>query len=168
MDGKTISYSRVIMTQQMLPYDANPAGNVHGGVIMKLIDNAAAVVASRHARCNVVTASVDRLDFLAPVFVADLVHLKASLNHVGSTSMEIGVRVECENLLTGTVRHTVSAYLTYVALDAQGNPAPVVPVVPETPEDQRRLNAAARRKEIRSAERRIERENAKVRDNADA
>src|SRR5574340_726888 len=90
MEGKTVEQSMVIMAQQMNPQDANPAGNVHGGVIMKLIDTAAGVVASRHARVNVVTASIDRIDFLHPVFVGDFVTLWASLNFVGKTSMEVG------------------------------------------------------------------------------
>ncbi len=157
MQGKPVSYSRFVMTQSTLPQDANPAGNVHGGVIMRHIDNAAAVVAARHARCNVVTASVDRLDFLAPVFVGELVHLRASLNLVGSSSMEVGVRVESENLLTGEIRRTVSAYLTFVALDADGRPVSVPPMIPETDEDRRRMAEAAVRKKFRMAERRAER-----------
>jgi uncharacterized protein (TIGR00369 family) len=106
----------------MIPQDANPAGNIHGGVIMKLIDTAAAVVAARHARSNVVTASIDRLDFHHPVFVGDLLFFRGSLNLTGSTSMEVGVRVEAENLLTGEFRHTASAYITFVALDKTGRP----------------------------------------------
>lgn len=160
MQAKPVSASRIIMTQQMLPQDANPAGNVHGGVIMKHIDTAAAVVASRHARLNVVTAGVDRLDFLAPVFVGDLAHLKASVNAVGDTSMEIGVRVESENLLTGEIRHTVSAYLTYVALDENGTPAPVPPVAAESEDELRREAEAERRRKARRAERKGERDRA--------
>ena len=122
MEGKRVRESSVIMAQQMNPQDANPAGNVHGGVIMKLIDTAAGVAAIRHARSNAVTASVDRLDFYHPVFVGDFVTLRASVNFVGRTSMEIGVRVESENLRTGERLHTSTAYLTYVSLDAQGRP----------------------------------------------
>ena len=113
MNGKTVQESAVTIAQVMIPQDTNPSGNVHGGIIMKLIDTAAAVVASRHARSNVVTASIDRLDFHHPVFVGDLLILKASLNLVGRTSMEIGVRVEAENLKSGEVRHTASAYLRH-------------------------------------------------------
>ena len=127
MEGKTVGESAVIMAQVMGPPDVNNAGNVHGGVIMRLIDTAAGVVAVRHARSNAVTASIDRMDFIYPVFVGDLVTFKASLNMVGKTSMEIGVRVETENLFTGEVRHTASAYLTYVALDKSGRPGSYLP-----------------------------------------
>jgi acyl-CoA hydrolase len=105
------------------------------------------VVAIRHARNNAVTASIDRLDFHYPVFVGDLLILKASLNYVGKSSMEVGVRVEAENLLTGEVRHTASAYLTFVALDKFGKPVPVPALEPETDEERRRnCEAVVRRK----------------------
>jgi uncharacterized protein (TIGR00369 family) len=136
----------------MNPQDANPAGNVHGGVIMKLIDTAAGAVAIRHARSNAVTASIDRLDFFHPVFVGDFVTLRASLNFVGRTSMEVGVRVESENLLTGERRHTSTAYLTYVALDGQGQPLPLPPMILETEEEKRRNREAKVRRETRLAE----------------
>lgn len=158
MEGKRVSDSSVTIAQVMIPQDANPAGNVHGGMIVKLIDTAAGVVASRHARSNVVTASIDRLDFHHPVFVGDLLVLKAALNHVGRTSMEIGVRVEAEHLLTGEVRHTASAYLTYVALDKQGRPREVQPLILETDDERRRNREAQRRREIRLAERKREQE----------
>ena len=122
MEGKKISETRVIMGQVMNPESANPAGNVHGGDIMKLIDTAGGVAATRHARAHVVTASIDRIDFHYPVYVGDLLILKASVNFVGKTSMEVGVRVEAENPITGQVRHTGSAYLTYVALDDNRRP----------------------------------------------
>src|SRR5512136_1912286 len=125
MEGKRVKDSSVITAQMMIPQDANPAGNVHGGVVVKIIDEAAGVVAARHSRSNVVTASIDRMDFHQPIFVGDLLFFKASLNYVGRTSMEIGVRVEAENLLTGEVKHAASAYLTYVAIDKRGHPAPV-------------------------------------------
>jgi acyl-CoA hydrolase len=125
MEGKRVKESNVIMAQMMIPQDANPAGNVHGGVVVKIIDEAAGVVAARHSRSNVVTASIDRMDFHNPVFVGDVLFFKASLNLVGKTSMEIGVRVEAENLITGVVRHAASAYLTYVALDLSGKPREV-------------------------------------------
>ncbi len=144
------------MAQVMNPQDANPAGNVHGGVIMKLIDTAAGTVAVRHARANVVTASIDRLDFHRPVFIGNLVILKASMNYVGRTSMEVGVRVEAENLLTGEVRHTSSAYLTFVALDRDGHPIVVPPLALETDEDIRRNREAKARREMRIQERRQE------------
>ena len=129
------------------------AGNVHGGVIMRLIDDAAYVVATRHCRCNTVTASIDRMDFHNPVYVGDLVSLKASLNLVGKTSMEIGVRVEMENLRTGEISHGVSAYLTYVALDENGKPTSVPPLILETEEDKRRNTEARARRHIRLQER---------------
>jgi uncharacterized protein (TIGR00369 family) len=140
----------------MIPQDANPAGNVHGGVIMKLIDTAAAVAATRHARSNAVTASIDRLDFHHPVYVGDLLFLKASLNMTGKTSMEVGVRVEAENVITGEVRHTASAYLTFVSLDENGRPREVPPLLVETEEEVRRNREARIRKEARLAEKRRE------------
>lgn len=152
MQAKSVRESSVIMAQMMIPQDANPAGNVHGGVVVKIIDEAAGVVAARHARSNVVTASIDRMDFHHPIFVGDLLFFKASLNLVGRTSMEIGVRVEAENLLTGEVRHAASAYLTYVALDAQGKPKDVPQLVLETEDEKRRNREAATRKKIRLAE----------------
>ena len=153
MEGKRIRESTVIMAQLMNPEDANPAGNVHGGVIMKLIDNAAGCAAVRHSRSNVVTASIDRLDFYNPVFVGDLVTLTASLNFVGKTSMELGVRVEAETLITGHRRHTASAYLTFVALDSNGHPLPISPLVLETDEEKRRNQEAKDRRKTRLAER---------------
>ena len=149
MNGKTVRETSVTMAQVMLPQDANPAGNVHGGVVMKLIDTAAAVVASRHARSNTVTASLDRLDFHHPVFVGDLLFLKASINMAGRTSMEIGVRVEAENFITGEVRHTSSAYLTFVALDENSRPRVVPPLVFESDDERRRNQEALMRKKMR-------------------
>jgi uncharacterized protein (TIGR00369 family) len=153
VEGKRILESAVIMAQLMNPEDANPAGNVHGGVIMKLIDNAAGCAAVRHSRSNVVTASIDRLDFYNPVFVGDLVTLKASLNFVGKTSMELGVRVEAETLITGHRRHTASAYLTFVALDSNGRPLSIPPLILETDEEKRRNQEAKDRRKTRLVER---------------
>ena len=149
MQGKRISESSAIMVQPMSPQDANPAGNVQGGIIMRLIDEAGGIVAHRHARTNVVTASVDRIDFLHPVYIGDVVFLKASLNLVGKTSMEVGVRVESENPLTGETRHTASAFLTYVALDKTGRPVEVAPLILETEEEKRRNRDAQARREAR-------------------
>jgi len=137
----------VTMAHMMLPQHANPAGNVHGGVIMKFIDDAAGVVAAKHARTNTVTASIDRLDFHRPVFIGNLLILKASLNATGRSSMEIGVRVEAEDLLTGETKHIASAYLTFVSLNAEGRPSPVVSWSPTTPEGIRRAREALQRKE---------------------
>jgi uncharacterized protein (TIGR00369 family) len=149
MQGKKASETSVIMVQPMTPQDANHSGNVHGGVIMKLIDMAGAIVAQRHTRTNGVTASVDRIDFLHPVFIGDVLSLKASLNLVGKTSMEVGVRVESENPLTGEIRHTASAFLTYVALDKSGKPTEVPPLILETDAEKRRNEDAQARREAR-------------------
>jgi acyl-CoA hydrolase len=152
MEAKRVKDSSVITAQMMIPQDANPAGNVHGGVVVKIIDEAAGVVAARHARTNVVTASIDRMDFHTPVLVGDLLFFKASLNYVGRTSMEIGVRVEAENLITGEVRRAASAYLTFVALDREGRPVPVPPLILETDEERRRNSDARARRDARLAE----------------
>lgn len=149
MQGKRPSESQTCTSMLMLPEDANPWGHVHGGVILKSIDNTAALVAMRHARCNVVTASLDRMEFIAPAHVGELVTLRASLNFVGRSSMEVGVRVEAENLMTGEVRHTGSAYLTFVALDKDRNPIPVPPLLLETEEDFRREAEARDRRKSR-------------------
>jgi uncharacterized protein (TIGR00369 family) len=156
METKRAQDSIVIMSQLMNPQDANIAGNVHGGVIMRLIDNAGGVAAFRHARANVVTASIDRLDFHNPVFIGDFVTLKACVNFVGKTSLEVGVRVEAENLQTGVKRHTASAYLTFVALDTNGRPLPLHPLLLETDEEKRRNQEAIYRREARLAERKKE------------
>ena len=153
MEGKRARESSISMVQVMTPQDANMAGNVQGGVIMKLIDAAAGAVALRHARANTVTASVDRLDFHHPVFIGDLLTLKASLNLVGKTSMEIGVHVQAENLITGEIRHTASAYLTFVALDEEGRPLVVPPLILETEDEMRRNREAQARSEVRLRER---------------
>src|SRR5512136_504768 len=153
MNGKPVNDSSVITAQMMIPQDANPAGNVHGGVVVKIIDEAAGVVAARHSRSNVVTASIDRMDFHHPIFVGDLLFFKASLNYVGRTSMEIGVRVEAENLMTGVVRHAASAYLTFVSIDPKGKPIPAPPLILETEAEQRRNCEAKSRRAMRLAER---------------
>jgi uncharacterized protein (TIGR00369 family) len=157
MKNKKVSDSKVTMAVSMQPADANPAGNVHGGVIMKQIDTAAAVCAIRHAGKLAVTASIDRLDFHHPVFVGELLFLKACINLVGSSSMEAGVRVEAENPLRGTVRHVASAYLTFVALDEEGNPASVPGLVLDGPEEERRNKEARQRRRLRLAEKKRER-----------
>jgi acyl-CoA hydrolase len=133
----------------MLPSDANPMGNVHGGTILKQVDVAAGVTALRHARMNTVTASIDRMDFYNPVYVGNLLTLKASVNYCGKTSMEVGVRIEAENLKTGTVTHTGSCYLTYVGLDENGHPTEVPEIIPETAEERRRWEAGKKRREQR-------------------
>lgn len=155
MNEKSVSESLVVLSHLMLPQDANPTGNVHGGVIMKLIDNAAGVVAIRHSRKISVTASIDQLDFHEPMFVGDLLILNASLNHVGKSSMEVGVRVEGENLLTGETKHVASAYLTFVALFDPDEPDKRVPgLIRNTPEEHRRYEEAEQRRKIRLDEKR--------------
>lgn len=153
MTEKKASETAAIMTHRVLPQDTNPAGNLHGGVILKHIDTAGGVVAMRHARGNVVTASIDRMDFLAPAYVGELLIFKASLNMVGRSSMEIGVRVEAENLFTGRIRHTGSAYLTYVALDTKGKPTPVPPLALDDETAKRRNREALIRREMRKESR---------------
>jgi len=149
MNPKTPKESTITIVQQMTHQDANLAGNVHGGTIMKLIDNTGGIVASRHAGCLVVTASIDRLDFHSPVYIGDLLRLKASVNYVGTTSMEVGVRVEAENFITGEVRHTASAYLTFVALDENGHPKKIPPLLPESEDEKRRYQEAEIRRKKR-------------------
>ena len=156
MDEKRVRDSAVATSQVMMPQDANPSGNVHGGVIMKLIDTAAGVVARRHTRHNAVTASIDRLDFHHPVYVGDLLTLRASINPVGTTSIEIGVRAEAEDLLTGQIRHTASAYLTFVALGSDGRPIEVPRLMLEPEEEIRRNREACDRRELRLTEKRRE------------
>ena len=149
MEARRVSESTTTVSQLMLPTDANSSGNVHGGTIMKLVDTVGGVVAMRHCRRRVVTARIDEMSFLHPVYVGDLVTLKASMNGVGRTSMEVGVRVETENLLTGEVTHTATANLVYVALGADGRPVEVPRLIPETEEDERRMEEARGRRERR-------------------
>lgn len=149
MEGRPVRDSASELSEFALPIYANTLGNLLGGRIMHLVDLAAATAAMRHARCPVVTASVDRMTFLHPIHIGQLVILKASVNRVFRTSMEVGVKVFVEDLITGEVRHTSSAYLTFVAIDAQGKRVPVAPVVPETPEEKRRYEEAALRREYR-------------------
>ncbi len=152
MEDKKVNKSTVTLSFLMQDQDANLAGNVHGGVIMKHIDEAGGIVALRHAKCNVVTASIDRMDFHNPAFIGDLLTFKAGLNMVGKSSMEIGVRVEAENPISGEKRHIASAYLTYVALDKDFRPTQVPKLKLETETDQRRNREAEARRKIRLSE----------------
>jgi acyl-CoA hydrolase len=136
--------------------DANPVGNVHGGSIMQMVDEAGGVAAARHVGRNVVTVAIDSMTFYSPIYVGNLVTLKASLNYVGTTSMEVGVRVEAEDVLTGQVMHTNSAYLVYVALDENSQPIEVPALIPETPEEERRMEEARLRQEERKRRRKQE------------
>jgi acyl-CoA hydrolase len=140
----------------MMPQDANVLGHVFGGAILSMMDKTAAVAAIRHARSTCVTVSVDRVDFREPIHVGDLVVMKASVNYVGRTSMEVGVRVEAEDLISGSRRHTNSCYVTFVAVDRNGRPIEVPLVVPETEGEKRRYEAAIERRRRRLEERRAE------------
>ena len=135
-----------------MPMDANNSGNVFGGAILRLIDEVGSVVALKHARTNVVTASVDRMDFYSPVYIGDMLRLTASINFVHRTSMEVGVRVEAENPLTGEVRHTGTSFLTYVGLDQNRKPIPIPSLKLETDEDRRRWAEAQERRKARLKE----------------
>jgi acyl-CoA hydrolase len=137
------------MIEIVFPNDANPLGNVFGGKVMQLIDVVGSICALRHARNTVVTASMDQVDFKNPVKVGEIMILNASVNYVGNTSMEVGVKVTAENPLTGEHRHTSSAYLTYVSIDASGKPVPIPPAIPETPEEKRRYKEAQVRRKHR-------------------
>jgi uncharacterized protein (TIGR00369 family) len=150
-EPRRVAESQVVMSMQMNPADANPSGDVHGGTIMKLVDTAAGVCAIRHCRTRVVTVSMDSMSFLHPVYVGDVVTLYASVNDTGNTSLEVGVRVEAENIRTGQKLHTSSAYLVFVALDDQGKPTKVPPLIVETEAERRRQAHAKIRRETRKA-----------------
>ncbi len=138
-----------VISHVMMPYHANPAGNVNGGVIMQLIDDAAFVIATRYARSNVVTASIERIDFHRPVHVGDLLTLKGCLNMTHRSSMEIGVRIEGEDMRAGEQRHIASAYLTFVALKKSHKPTPLPEYTPSTRGAKRRYKEALLRREQR-------------------
>ncbi len=143
------NFCGTVISHVMMPYHANPAGNVNGGVIMQLIDDAAFVIATRFARSNVVTASIDRIDFHRPVHVGDLITLRGCLNMTHRSSMEIGVRVEGEDMKSGEVRHIASAYLTFVALGTNGKPIPIPEYTPTDKDARRRNIEALKRREQR-------------------
>ena len=151
--SRTVRESQHESSQIMMPGHANNLGHVFGGVIMAMMDSTAAVAAIRHSRSACVTASIDRVDFREPIYLGDLVVMKASVNYVGRTSMEIGVRVEAEELQSGKRRHTNSCYLTFVAVDHGGRPIEVPELKPETPDEMRRNQAAAERRRRRLEER---------------
>lgn len=150
-EARTVNDSALETAHLMMPQDANIQGNVYGGTIMKLMDEIAGSVAALHARKNVVTASIDQMSFYEPVYIGNLLLLKASVNYVGKTSMEIGVRIEARDLKNGKTLHTGSSYLTFVALDDEGRPTEVADVVPETPEQKRRYEEGKERKMRRLA-----------------
>ncbi len=152
MQPRPVALSKSEMTEIVLPHNANPLGNLLGGHLMHLIDLTGALAAHRHSRSYAVTASMDHLDFLAPVHVGDVLILRSSVNRAFKTSMEVGVKCWVESYIAGTKRPVASAYLTFVALDASGPPVAVPPAVPETEEEKRRYEDAARRREMRQAE----------------
>jgi acyl-CoA hydrolase len=140
---------QLTMTVLMTPDMANFSGNVHGGTVLKLLDQVAYACASRYAQRYVVTLSVDQVMFRQPIHVGELVSFLATVNHTGTSSMEIGIKVVAENIRTQVVRHANSCFFTMVAVDDDGKPAPVPPRVPATPDEVRRFNAAAVRKALR-------------------
>ena len=151
MEGRPPRLSHTTVAEVMMPHMANHLGNVHGGVILGMLDRVGAVSAIRHSQRICVTASVDRVDFREPIHLGELVTMYASVNYAHRTSVEVGVRVEAENLLTGERRHTNTCYLTFVALDDAGRPAPVPAVLPETEEERRRFREAEARRAARIA-----------------
>lgn len=153
---KRIRDSQTTISHLMHLTDANPVGNVHGGTIMRLVDEVGGICAARHAGRRVVTMAIDSMSFHSPIYVGNLVTVKASVNYVGRTSMEVGVRVEAEDVLTGQVTHANTAYLVYVALDENGQPVEVPPLIAETPEEQRRMAEGKERQEERVRRRRAE------------
>lgn len=154
MKSKTVKESQIVLAQSMGIQDSNLANVVHGGVIMRLVDTAGGLAAIKHAGGLVVTAEIDEMSFLEPVNLGDLVTFRASVNAVGKTSMEVGVRVETENIVTGRVLHTSTAYLVFVALDpATRKPRPVPQLVAETDEEKRRMREAQLRREARLSRR---------------
>jgi acyl-CoA hydrolase len=149
---RSVAESQSEMTELILPNDTNTLGNLLGGRLMHFIDLVGAMAAYRHGRTHVVTASMDHIDFIAPVHVGDLLILKSKVNRAFNTSMEVGVKVWLENPIAGTQRHVGSAYLTFVAVDSQGRRVPVPKLQPETDEEKRRYEDAGRRRELRQSE----------------
>ena len=152
LEPRPASVSQSTMTELMMPNMANNLGNVFGGVILSLIDRAAAVAAVRHARCPCVTVAIERVEFREPIHLGELVIAKANVNYVGRTSLDVGVRVEAENMVTGQLRHTNSCHLTFVAVDGEGRPKPVPPVVPESGREQRWFEHARLRRQREAQE----------------
>lgn len=152
LQEKPVSASRISLAQLMGPEHANIRGNVHGGWIMKLVDEAGALACMRHSQQRVVTVAVDMMLFRQPIRLGDLVTLTAEVSYVGTTSMEVDVHVEAENPVTGERTYTNNAYLVYVALDDEGKPVPVPGLIPETDEQQQRMEEAKKRQEYRLAQ----------------
>ena len=153
-EPKPVRESNVMLSQLMQLTDANHLGYVHGGAIMRLVDEAAGIAATKHAGRPAVTVAIDSMRFYSPVHVGNLVTLRASINYVGRTSMEVGVRVEAEDLLTGEVTHTNTAFCVYVALGSDGRPVPVPLLVAETADERRRMEEGQLRQTMRLRDRR--------------
>lgn len=151
MDARSASESEIVLRQLMLPEHANPFGNVHGAWVFKLVDEAAGTTAMRHCRTRVVTKLVDQMTFDGPVHVGELVHVTARITWTGRTSMEVGITVDAERPMTGISRRTNTAYLIFVALDADGSPSEVPPLLLETPDDHAAWSAAETRRAQRLA-----------------
>ena len=152
LKAKRVGDSALATSRLMIQTDANVMGNVFGGAIMRYMDEVAGIVAFRHARTNCVTASIDRMNFWAPVYVGNILILKSSVNYVGHTSMEVGVRIEAQDWKTGKVTHTGSCYLTFIALNGRGRPTTVPGLVLETEEEERRFREGLARRKLREAE----------------
>lgn len=152
--GKTVAASRVQLHQLMLPEHANAYGNVHGGLIMKMVDETGGIAAMRHAQRPCVTVAMDSMSFVSPVHVGELLCCVASVNYVGKSSLEVGVRVHAENPITGVITHTNSAYLVYVAIDDDGRPTQVPALLLETDEERRRWEQARERQAHRLSRKR--------------
>jgi acyl-CoA hydrolase len=153
VDAKAPSESTSVLAHWMGIADANSSGDIHGGTVMKFVDEAAGIAAVRHSRRRTVTASMDRMSFLVPIKIGQLVTFTATVNAAWRTSMEVGVRVDAEDPRTGEVRHASTAYLTFVALDDAGRPTVVPPIEPATPTEERRQSEAELRRKHRLAER---------------
>lgn len=151
MEGKPVRESLSEYSELALPNDANGLGNLLGGKVMHLVDLAGAMAAMRHSRTVVVTASIDHMNFLHPVRIGQWVRLRSAVNRVFRTSMEVGVKVFVEDLIRAEMYHTSSAYLTFVAIDREGNHIPIPPVIPETEDEKRRYEEAGKRREYRLA-----------------
>jgi acyl-CoA hydrolase len=153
MNGKAPSVSRVVLAQLMIPNHANTQGNVHGGWIMKLVDEAGALACMKHSQHRVVTVFVDQMMFRQPILIGDLVTITAEVSYTGTTSMEAYVDVSAENPISGVRTHTNHAYLVYVALDERGRPVPVPSLIPETEAQRKRMEGGQKRQDFRKSQR---------------
>jgi acyl-CoA hydrolase len=151
LEPRSPAHSESLVSELMMPHQVNNHGHVFGGVILSMVDRVAGVASMRHSGVPCVTVSFDRVDFKEPIFTGELVTCAARVNFVGRTSMEIGVRVEAENLFSGETRHTNTCFLTFVAIDANHRPIPVPPLKLETEEEQKRFREGQRRREVRMA-----------------